>query len=80
MNSTLESSGLSKRKSSRKFSSMGSSWANYACVPTDIYVFATGQSENKGNRLAIPKRPADDMKDIQERERERVALEMIAIT
>lgn len=32
MNSTLESSGLSKRKSSRKFSSMGSSWANYECV------------------------------------------------
>lgn len=29
MNSTLDSSGLSKRKSSRKFSSIGSSWANY---------------------------------------------------
>lgn len=32
MNSTLESSGLSKRKSSKKFSSMGSSWANWACA------------------------------------------------
>lgn len=29
MNSTLESSGLSKRKSSKKFSSIGRSWANW---------------------------------------------------
>lgn len=39
MNSTLESSGLSKRKSSKKFSSIGSSWASCSCVFTRIRVF-----------------------------------------